>query len=148
MVPSVYQEEKTILPGDRKPTPEWICGNTPDLPLVSPMYFLAAFLSFFLKLYLQYAEVPRPGMEAAPQQWQYQILNPLSHQGTLWSLSHSLLALAPNSFVLSFTHKFLFLHLKVHQASVLIVSFFLWDSHMHVKIVNTICMVFFLFMPV
>lgn len=29
-----------------------------------------------------HAEVPRPGMESKPQQWQWRILNPVSNQGT------------------------------------------------------------------
>ena len=33
-------------------------------------------------LWPRHAEAPRPGREPVPQQWQCQILNPLSHQGT------------------------------------------------------------------
>ena len=44
---------------------------------------------FFLWLYLWHEEVPGPGVKLVPQQrpkipqWQYQILNPLGHMGTL-----------------------------------------------------------------
>ena len=41
-----------------------------------------SFFFFFFWSYLQHAEVSRPGIEPAPQLWQYQILNLLYHQGT------------------------------------------------------------------
>ena len=37
---------------------------------------------FFFWPHPQQGGVPGPGIEPAPQQWQCQILNPLSHQGT------------------------------------------------------------------
>ena len=53
-------------------------------------FHLSFFLSFFWP-HLQQEEVPRPGIKPVPQQWpeplqwQYQILNPLGHQGTPWA---------------------------------------------------------------
>ena len=40
------------------------------------------FFFFFLWLHPWHVKVPRPGLEAAPQQWQPWIFNPPSHQGT------------------------------------------------------------------
>ena len=40
------------------------------------------FFFFFFWLYPQHTKVPGPGIRPMPQQWQCQILNPLSHQGT------------------------------------------------------------------
>ena len=45
------------------------------------LVFIFFFLSFFL-LRLQHGKVPEPGIEPMPQQWQCQILNLLSCQGT------------------------------------------------------------------
>ena len=54
-------------------------------------YFTYIFHMHFIYIYFSYIyfgcgprheEVPRPGTEPSPQQWQHQILNLLSHQGT------------------------------------------------------------------
>ena len=45
---------------------------------------LRLFLFFFFFFFWPHAEVPRPGIEPKPQQWQCQIVSPLSHQGTPW----------------------------------------------------------------
>ena len=59
------------------------------------LLFFFLFVCFFVFCFLflphpWYVEVPRPGIESVPQQWRYQVLNLLSHQGTpVWSfLSH------------------------------------------------------------
>ena len=62
-------------------------------------FFLLFF--FFFWLYPQHAKVPRPGTEPAPQQWQHQILNPLSHQGTLQKQTFLTRLLPPGKTTLS-----------------------------------------------
>ena len=54
---------------------------------------------------LKHAEVPRPGIEPEPQQWQCWILNPLSHQGTP-SLSFPLYLTLPREVWSLLTNKF------------------------------------------
>ena len=49
----------------------------------------SCFFFFFFCPPFQHMEVFRPGVEPEKQQWQHQILNPLSHQGTLSMLLRS-----------------------------------------------------------
>ena len=47
---------------------------------------------------LQHAEVPRPGIEPSPQQWQHRILNLLGHQGTPLGMVLSIVHLLHENF--------------------------------------------------
>ena len=69
--------------------PQLLCLSPPQTPLCSQLFFL---FNFFLVWWarLWHANITRPSTEPSPQQrpksqqWQCQILNPLSHQETHW----------------------------------------------------------------
>ena len=52
--------------------------NCPGMVELSIFFFFF----FFFWLHMQHVEIPRPGTEPIPQQWQHWILNPIGHQGT------------------------------------------------------------------
>ena len=69
-----------------KPSHLWyfvtIAWTDQDNFCISLCFCSNVILSFFGCTHPQHAEVPRLGIEPEPQQWQHQILNLLSHQGT------------------------------------------------------------------
>ena len=58
------------------------------IQIVGWLFFFCFFCFCFFLLYPQHVEIPRPGIELEPLQWQCWILNLLSHQGTPTSSFH------------------------------------------------------------
>ena len=62
--------------------------------------FVSLFCVFFW-LHPRHVEIPRSGMEPAPQQWQHQILNPLCYKRTPENLNHKVYCESENDPFLS-----------------------------------------------
>lgn len=77
MAPSSDSNLQVKIPGHVRKV------NTNKSPLLKKHLFLYSFIWFIFLPNLQHAEVSRPGIESEPQQWQWQILSPLTLQGAL-----------------------------------------------------------------